>query len=82
MELFIDRTGPVSAAVGNPTSPLNCSDPKILEFIAAATAPNTRTINAKQIHKKKLASQRSRQSIAEHPRGGRQRDRADDGERP
>jgi integrase len=32
----------VSAAVSNPLSPLNCTDPKILEFIAAATAENTR----------------------------------------
>ncbi len=30
------------AAVSNPLSPLICADPKILEFIAAATAPNTR----------------------------------------
>src|SRR5215469_12206478 len=29
-----------------------------------------------------LPTWRSRQSIAEHPRGGRQRDQADDGERP
>jgi site-specific recombinase XerD len=28
-------------AVTNPLSPLSCTDPKILEFIAAATAPNT-----------------------------------------
>jgi hypothetical protein len=27
---------------GTPLSALNCTDPKILEFIAAATAPNTR----------------------------------------
>jgi integrase len=32
----------VSAVVSNPLSPLSCTDPKILEFIAAATAPNTR----------------------------------------
>jgi hypothetical protein len=31
---------PLSAAVQ--ALPLNCSDPKILEFIVAATAPNTR----------------------------------------
>lgn len=31
-----------NAPVSNPLSPLNCTDPKILEFIAAATAPNTR----------------------------------------
>ncbi len=29
-------------AVTNPLSPLSCTDPKILEFIAAATADNTR----------------------------------------
>lgn len=34
------ETGP--AAVSNPLSPLGCSDPKILEFIAAATASSTR----------------------------------------
>jgi integrase len=32
----------VSAAVSNPLSFQNCSDPKILAFIAAATSPNTR----------------------------------------
>jgi hypothetical protein len=31
------------AAVSDPLSPLNCTDPKILEFIAAATAENSRT---------------------------------------
>jgi integrase len=31
-----------SAAVSNPLSALSCSDPKILEFIAAATSANTR----------------------------------------
>ena len=51
-------------------------------YSGRARAVAYRIINATQIHKKKLASQRSRQSIAEHPRGGRQRDRADDGERP
>jgi integrase len=30
------------AAVSNPLAPLGCTDPKILEFIAAATAANTR----------------------------------------
>jgi hypothetical protein len=30
------------AVVSNPLAPFNCTDPKILEFIAAATAPNTR----------------------------------------
>jgi integrase len=30
------------AAISNPLSPLSCTDPKILEFIAAATAPSTR----------------------------------------
>lgn len=30
------------AVVSNPLSPLTCTDPKVLEFIAAATAPNTR----------------------------------------
>ena len=29
------------AAVSNPLSPLGCTDPKVLEFIAAATAENT-----------------------------------------
>src|SRR5262249_5391284 len=33
---------PVSAAISNPLAPLNCTDPKILEFLQAATAPNTR----------------------------------------
>jgi integrase len=36
------RYAPVIAANSNPLSPLNCTDPKILEFVAAATAPNTR----------------------------------------
>jgi integrase len=36
------RRGPLSEAVSNPLSPSNCTDPKILEFVAAATAPNTR----------------------------------------
>jgi hypothetical protein len=31
------------AAVSNPVSSLGCTDPKILEFIAAATAANTRS---------------------------------------
>jgi integrase len=30
------------AGVSNPVAPFNCTDPKVLEFIAAATAPNTR----------------------------------------
>jgi len=39
----IQRTSQTAcAAVSNPLSFQNCSDPKILEFIAAATAPNTR----------------------------------------
>jgi integrase len=33
---------PRSPVISNPLSPPNCADPKILEFIAAATAPNTR----------------------------------------
>jgi hypothetical protein len=36
------RGEPLSATISKPLSPLNCTDPKILEFIAAATAPNTR----------------------------------------
>jgi integrase len=35
------RSEPLNA-VANPFAPLSCADPKILEFIAAATAPNTR----------------------------------------
>jgi hypothetical protein len=30
------------AAVSDPLSPLNCTDPKILEFLQAATASSTR----------------------------------------
>ena len=33
---------PASASLSNPIASFNCTDPKILEFIAAATAPNTR----------------------------------------
>jgi|SRR5690348_6628050 hypothetical protein len=35
------RPEPLSEAVSNPLSALGCTDPKILEFVAAATAENT-----------------------------------------
>src|SRR5262249_20626720 len=33
---------PVSGAIQNPLAHLNCTDPKILEFVETATAPSTR----------------------------------------
>ena len=33
---------PTSAVLGDRRLPFNCTDPKILEFLVAATAPNTR----------------------------------------
>jgi integrase len=41
-KVILPRHAPAIAANSNPLSPLNCTDPKILEFITAATAPNTR----------------------------------------